>query len=303
MTTVHCSDPSAPAAGLPALWRRWARLRYPILLRGERGTGKTALAARLHADSGRSGPFVNGSLARMSNGLEVAELMGHCRGAFTTALASREGIFAQAHLGTAFLDEIGRASLEAQGAMLDFLDHRKVKPIGGIREIPLDVRLIAATNADLESFVREGRFLRDLLDRFGFYVIRLAPLRERREEILPLFDRFLEQESRRLARPDTPRVSQRVRRLLLRAPWPGNVRDLVKLAEYIAGNVEGVADLADLPAALLDAAGQVSRAPGEPLAFRAQRLVEDCGGNKSEAARRLGTSRAQLHRLLRATRA
>lgn len=167
------------AGALPRLWVRWAQLRYPILIRGERGTGKSTLASQLHQASGRSGALVQRSLDAIPKGLEVAELVGHCKGAFTTALSDHDGILTQAHRGTAFLDELGRASLEAQSALLGLLDRGRLTPVGGVREVIVDVRVIAATNADLETMVEDGSFLADLLDRFGFYVIVMKPLRDR----------------------------------------------------------------------------------------------------------------------------
>jgi DNA-binding NtrC family response regulator len=303
---VSASRPSLVSAvvvtgerAVPAEGARWASLPYPILICGERGTGKTELAARLHKASGRQGPFVTGSLAQVPKGMEVPELLGHSRGAFTSAVADRKGLFERAHSGTAFLDELGRASPEAQNALLGFLDHRRLTRVGGVCELILDVRLIAATNSDLEGMVAEGTFLADLLDRFGYYVIRLKPIRERREEILPLVRSVLERESAALGRERPPLLSAKVQRLMVRAPWPGNLRDLVKLCEYLAGTAGEEVDVASLPPRFLATLGIESDAPEEPLAVRARRVLEACGGNKTEAARRLRTSRQHLHRVLR----
>lgn len=292
-------EPGGHSLALPDPMARWATLGYPLLFRGERGTGKTEFASRIHAASGRPGRFVDASMAHISRGLEVAELLGHCRGAFTTAIADREGLFARAHRGTLLLDELGRASLEAQGAMLGFLDHGRVTPVGGSRELVLETRVIAATNADLEALVSAGTFLADLLDRFGYYVITLAPLRECRGEILPLGARFLDRECAAIGRSDAPRLSPAVQRVMLKAPWPGNVRDLLKVAQYLAGNAGELAELGDLPAGFLATIGLAGGSQVEPLAVRARRAVEDCGGNKSEAARQLGVSRGHLHRVLK----
>ena len=289
----------AGAEDLTAPWAHWASLQYPILVCGERGTGKTELAARLHKASGRSGPFVTGSLAQVPKGMEVPELLGHSRGAFTSAVADRKGLFERAHGGTAFLDELGRASPEAQSALLGFLDHGRLTRVGGVRELILDVRLIAATNADLEAMVTEGTFLADLLDRFGYYVITLKPIRERREQILPLARSLLERESRAVGRDSSPLLSAEVQRLMVRAPWPGNLRDLVKLCEYLAGTAGDEVGVASLPPRFLATLGIETDAPEEPLAVRARRMLDVCGGNKTEAARRLRTSRQHLHRVLK----
>ncbi|HEV8597861.1 MAG TPA: sigma 54-interacting transcriptional regulator [Gemmatimonadales bacterium] len=297
----RCASDFTPAsAELAARWTRWAALPYPILIRGERGTGKTALAAWIHSRSARStGPFVNGSLAQTAKGLETGDLLGHRKGAFTNAIENRAGIFERAHGGTAFLDELGRATPEALNALLGFLDHRRVMPLGASRELVLDVRLVAATNANLEALVGEGLFPADLLDRFGYYTIEIKPLRERRAEILSLARELLDRESRAIGRDQTPILSAPVQRLLLKAPWPGNIRELVKLAEYAAGNSGESVQPDDLPAAFLASLGVAEVRPEEPLSLRAFRMVEECGGNKTLAARRLGKSRTHLHRLLK----
>ena len=290
---------TTPDDARPVQWARWAPLRYPILICGERGTGKTELAARIHKASGRLGPFVTGSLAQIPKGMEVAELLGHCRGAFTSAVVDRKGLFERAHSGTAFLDELGRASPETQNALLGFLDHGRLTRVGGVCELILDARLIAATNANLDAMVAEGTFLADLLDRFGYYVLKLTPIRDRREEILPLARMILERESRVLRRERPPILSTEVERLMLGAPWPGNLRDLVKLCEYLAGTAGDEVGVASLPPRFLSTLGIEPDAPEEPLAVRARRMLDVCGGNKTEAARRLRTSRQHLHRVLR----
>ena len=286
-------------AELAVRWAHWATLPYPILIRGERGTGKSALASWIHSRSRRSGPIASSSLDQVPKGLEVSELLGHCKGAFTTAIAYHAGVFERGHQGTAFLDELGRASPEAQQALLGFLDHKRVMPIGGSRELILDVRLIFATNADLEALVAENSFLVDLLDRFGYYTIVIKPLRERRAEIMPLFRQLLERESRTIGRLHAPSLSTPVQGFLLKAPWPGNIRELVKLAEYAVGNALEEVLLEDLPAAFLATLDETAARPDESLPLRALRMVEECGGNKTKAARRLGKSRTHLHRLLK----
>lgn len=282
-------------------WPRWARLRFPVLLRGERGTGKSRLAEEIHRASGRTGRFVARSLEAIPRGLEIAELLGHRRGAFTGAVADRAGAIAQADRGTVFLDELGRASLEAQGALLGFLDHGHLAPVGATREVACDARVVAATNANLETMVAQGSFLADLLDRFGYYVIVIRPLRDRREEILPLTRSLLERESRACGR-DTPELTGEVKELLRKAPWPGNIRELVKLCQYVVGNAGLEAEIEHLPPTFLLSIGKQPPDPIEPLALRARRMLETCGGNKTEAARRLGKSRGHFYRLLHAAR-
>jgi psp operon transcriptional activator len=294
--------PLAYPPDLQSICARWAPLRYPILVRGERGTGKTRLARHLHQLSGRSGPFVVLSLAEVSSELVRDELAGHVRGSFTTAVCDHKGVLQRADQGTAFLDELGRAPLDAQDKLLGFLDHGRITPIGAERELSLNVKLLAATNADLEAMVTQGTFQADLLDRFGYYVITLKPLRDRRDQILPLASALLQRECD-LNRRHCPVVTREVETLLLQAPWPGNVREVVKLMEFLAGNAGDEITAADLPAAFLATLGLEPWRELEPLAVRASRMVEACGGNKSEAARRLGKSRGHLHRILASARA
>lgn len=279
---------------------RWARLPYPILIRGERGTGKTRLAARMHFLSERRGILVDGSFAHMAEGRAVADLLGHRKGSYTGAYCDRAGLIERADRGTLFLDELGRASLEAQTTMLGFLDHRQITRLGASEEKRLDVRLIAATNAELEGMVSTGAFLADLLDRLGDYRITLAPLRERRGQILPLAHEFLKREAVLIGRAAPPLLAPGLRRALLKAPWPGNIRELVKVCEYLVGNASDEADVQDLPPRFLATLGLTASLSSEPLGVRAQRAIQECGGNKAEAARVVGISRAHLYRVLRA---
>ena len=241
---------------------------------------------------------MNRSLEAIPKGLEVAELLGHCRGAFTTAVADHDGILTQSNRGTAFLDELGRATLEAQAALLGFLERGRLTPVGGRRELTLDVRVIAATNADLEALVDAERFLADLRDRFGYYVIYTTPLRDRRGDIISLCLQYLQKESAAIHRPTVPTLTSAVRRLLLEAPWPGNVRDLVKVCEYLVGNARDQVEVDDLPPSFLKTLGLRADRTADSIGVRARRVVEECGGNKTEAARRLGKSRAHLYRIL-----
>lgn len=279
--------------------RAWAATRHAILLRGERGTGKTVLAEWIHCASGRTGRFVSLSLAQLSDGLEGDDLRGHVRGAFTGAEGSHKGAFEQAHGGTLLLDELGRSSLRTQGVLLRQLEVGRVLPQGGERDIPVDVRVIAATNSDLEAMVAAGSFLADLVDRFGYYEIRMPPLRERRGDILPMLKLFLERECADAGRP-APRISAEVARVFLKAPWPDNVRGLVKMAEYLAISDSAEIGIADLPAVFLERIGLRSDSRHESLHDRALRALAKSGGNKTETARRLSISRGHLYRVLRA---
>lgn len=297
------SDPDL--AALPPEVReraaRWARLPHPVLLLGERGTGKTTLAKWLHEHSGRSGGFVAYSLTQIPAGLEVGVLAGHARGAFTGAVNQQPGLFARAHRGTLLLDELGRASATVQGVLLDLLMKSEVTPLGGRRAVPVDVRLVAATNADLAGLVADGQFAADLLDRFGHYRMHLPPLRHRRSAILPLVGGHLSRAWQRLGRREAPVLSPEVEQIFLRAPWPGNLREVATLCAYLAGNVDGRITVRDLPEAFL-ATMSVRAGDLEDDQARIRRVIAESAGNHTLAARRLGMSRATLYRRLNAQR-
>lgn len=274
---------------------------YPVLILGETGTGKTMLAGYLHELSGREGAFVKESAAAIPSGLETSHLCGHSRGAFTGALADRQGLLEAAHHGTFFLDEVGTASAAVQRLLLQVLDDGRVRRIGESRVRPLDIRFLAATNEDLRSAVRERRFRRDLVSRFGYSVIRVPPLRERRDEVLPLAEAFLKELSGLPNGPDGYTMSTEVQGLLESAPWEENIRQLESVCRYaaLAAAAKGVIGIAELPPLFMADLGDVPRARfTASLRDRARQVLRDTNGNKSETARRLGISRRHLYRLL-----
>lgn len=283
---------------------RYAATDYPILLLGPPGSGKTALARHIHGLSGRSGDFVSCSTAGVPANLEVSLLGGHRRGAFTDAREDQPGLIEVAHRGTLFLDEIGLASPKVQEILLELLDEGTVRGVGETRKRPLDVRILAATNADLEAMCEAGTFRRDLLGRFGYFRIRLLPLRERRDEIIPLVQHYLELEARQIGRPEPPEVSDAVRDCLLIAPWRDNVRELRAVCQYLVTMcpVDRVARIEDLPPDFLAALGPLTarRAEQSRTAW-AREALERAGGNKTKAARAMGISRQHLYRLLKRT--
>ncbi|HKT60270.1 MAG TPA: sigma-54 factor interaction domain-containing protein, partial [Gemmatimonadales bacterium] len=177
---------------------RYAGTGYPVLILGERGTGKSVLARHIHNLSGRTGSFVRESAAAIQPNLELSYLMGHIRGSFTGADRDRVGLLESAHGGTFFLDELGLASDRVQELLLHLLDGGTIRRMGEVRDRPVDVRFIGATNANLAAMADRGAFRRDLLDRFGYLIIRLPGLAGRRDEILPLADFFLQREAARL---------------------------------------------------------------------------------------------------------
>jgi sigma-54-specific transcriptional regulator len=196
-----------------------------ILVVGETGTGKEIIARHLHARSGRAaGPFAGVNCGAFPDTLVESELFGHEAGSFTGAQGTRAGWFETAHQGTLFLDEIGDLPLSAQVKMLRVLQEREVVRVGGRKPIRVDVRLVAATNVDLEAAVATGRFRADLFYRIKVITVRLPPLRERRGDILPLADHFLEVYAKRLG--TRREFSDEAEQGLLAYPWPGNIREL-----------------------------------------------------------------------------
>jgi two-component system response regulator HydG len=276
---------------------RWSRLPYPILITGEQGSGKSELARRIEELSGREGPYISFSMGQLPPNLEYGELRGYRKGAFTDAREDHAGIFEQAFRGVVHLEELERASRESQGLLLGIIETGRVVRIMESRSRPLDFRLVASSNADLSALVDSGEFAADLLSRFGFYRFELAPLRERRSEILPLAAEFLIRESERCGRA-VPVLGPEVRRALLSAPWPGNIRDLLSVCCYLAGNSGDQAGLQDLPEQFLRTLGLERHSADRPLREQLSRILAETGGNKSEAARRCGISRQYLYVVL-----
>jgi DNA-binding NtrC family response regulator len=281
---------------------RYAKIRNPVLILGEPGTGKTAFAEYLHTLSGRSGRFIKESASHVPDNLEVAHLCGHARGAFTSADRDRAGLIEAAHEGTFFLDELGDASWRVQQILRQLLEDGSVRRIGEDRDRPVDVRFIAATNVDLELMVRAGEFRKDLFDRFGFLKVRMPPLADRRDEILPLVDFFFQRETATLGFAERPVLSASVRACLTAAPWSGNIRELEALCVYLMvhANLDRTIEMGDLPAEFLASMGEVLQRSHEQskVLLRAREALERAKGNKSAAARLMGVSRTQFYRLL-----
>jgi transcriptional regulator with PAS, ATPase and Fis domain len=197
-----------------------------ILIQGESGTGKDLVAKTIHYDSSRqNGPFVAINCSAIPETLMEAELFGHERGAFTDAKAMKKGLFETAHGGTLFLDEIGELSPLLQAKLLRVLEDQVIRRVGGVRDMQVDVRVIAASNRDLEKAVREGHFRQDLYYRLAIIAIFIPPLRERGEDILPLVDFFIGWYNRKFKK-SVRGITPETRRLLLAHNWPGNVREL-----------------------------------------------------------------------------
>jgi len=211
---------------------RAALLNRPVLVIGERGTGKELASARLHYLSQRwQGPFVSLNCAALAPTLIESELFGHEKGAFTGAQQRKAGRFEAADGGTLFLDEIGLLPIEAQEKVLRVVEYGAFERVGGSVSVEVDVRIIGATNADLPALAEKGRFKRDLIDRLSFEVLFLPPLRERRGDILLLAYHFAQRMAYELERDAAPEFSAAARQQLEDHPWPGNVRELKNAVE------------------------------------------------------------------------
>jgi len=205
--------------------------RSTVLLQGESGTGKELIAKALHLNSPRHDrPFVPVNTGSMPPDLLESTLFGHLKGAFTSAIASKKGLFEIADRGTLFLDEIGTMGLDTQSKILRVLQDRKFMHLGGVHEVQVDVRIIAATNVDLRQLVREGKFREDLFYRLNVITIDLPPLRQRKEDIPLLTEFFLRKYSEENQRQGR-RVTPEGLRPLLNYAWPGNVRELENVVE------------------------------------------------------------------------
>jgi DNA-binding NtrC family response regulator len=245
--------------------RRIAVADSPVLLLGETGVGKERIAQLLHAWSPRSrGPFIALNCAAIPAELFESELFGHERGAFTGAVRSRRGQFELAHRGTLFLDEIAEIPPAQQAKLLRALQDKRIRPIGADRELPVDVRVVAATNQDLRGAMNSGRFRRDLFYRVGVVELTIPPLRDRPDDIRELARRYAKQFATRLGRP-CPIPNDEVLARLTAHAWPGNVRELINVIERAVLLCTGVTITpADLPAQLGLPHGEEPETAGEP---------------------------------------
>jgi transcriptional regulator with GAF, ATPase, and Fis domain len=242
---------SAAMQHLLSTVRRVAVADTPVLLLGETGVGKERIAQLLHAWSPRSrGPFVAVNCAAIPAELFESELFGHERGAFTGAARARRGHFELAHAGTLFLDEIGEVPLALQAKLLRVLQDRRIRPLGGDRELVVDVRVVAATNRDLRSDMEAGGFRRDLYYRLGVVELEVPPLRERPQDVRELAQRYAAHFAARLGRA-VGRIEADALAALESYAWPGNVRELVNVIERaVLLSIGPSIALADLPAAI-----------------------------------------------------
>ncbi len=274
--------------------KRIAPTPATVLLSGESGTGKEVAARALHRMSPRAGgPFVPLNCAAISAELIESELFGHVRGAYTGAQQSREGLFYYARGGTLFLDEIAELPAPAQAKLLRVLEERRIRPVGSEQEIPVDVRVIAATNRDLTVEVAARRFRQDLYYRLQVVEVNLPPLRERPEDLAPLLGHFIGQLAPFLGVPQLAPDARTLARMAA-YDWPGNVRELRNFVERSL--ILGWFDLGPEPPAAGAAVGSTEESLEAIEKRHILAVLAACAGNKSEAARRLGVSRKTLDR-------
>ncbi len=286
-----------------------ARLDSTVLITGESGTGKEVIARALHALSPRNDRrLVTINCGAIPENLQESELFGHTKGAFTGAYADKRGLFDEAHSGTAFLDEVGELTPMAQVKMLRFLQNGEVRRVGTTSSRNLDVRIIAATNRDLEKSVEDGSFREDLFYRINVIPIQLPPLRERREDIPALAQHFLAGIAKRMNQEDSMSISPRAMDLLMNQPWRGNVRELENVVERAAAlDRDGIVGMDDLPFAesersedrVIEQARQKSLTLAELEREYILEVLAECAGRRKTTAKRLGITTATLWRKLK----
>jgi two-component system nitrogen regulation response regulator NtrX len=282
-----------------------------VLILGENGTGKEVVARTLHAHSRRrAAPFIDVNCAAIPEELIETELFGHARGAFTGAVADRRGRFEHAHGGTIFLDEIGDMSLKTQAKVLRALQEQVIQPVGGTATVKVDVRVVAATNKDLQDEIRAGRFREDLYFRLNVVPIFVPPLRDRADDVPRLAEHFMATLAGEYGRRVKRFAPEAMTRLQQHA-WPGNVRELHNVVERLlimaSGDVVTLQDVAFVGDAPLAAPPVVATGPTTPLAEARDRFERDYilqvlaahQGNISRTADALGVERSNLYKKMR----
>jgi transcriptional regulator with PAS, ATPase and Fis domain len=283
--------------------------RTPVLIAGESGTGKELVARAIHfRGSLANRPFVAVDCGSLVPTLIESELFGYEKGAFTGAVKAKTGLFQSANAGTIFLDEIGELPPEMQAKLLRVLQEKEVRPVGSNQKIKVDVRVIAATNRDLEAEYRNGTFRKDLYFRLNVVTVHLPSLRERRSDIPMLVHWFLD----RYAKGDSIQVTTAAMKSLLQYEWPGNVRELENCIERaVALGDRRIVDISDLPPAIasaspgMDPSGESSSSGLSTTDLEdieratIQRVFEQVKGDKALAGKMLGISRATLYRKLK----
>jgi DNA-binding NtrC family response regulator len=291
--------------GLLEKSKRVAELSSTVLIRGETGTGKEVVAKYIASFGPRAGkPFVTLNCAAIPDDLIESELFGHVRGAFSGATNARRGLFEEAEGGTLLLDEIGSMPLAAQAKVLRALEEFQIRRVGDNRSVAVDVRILAATNLDIEAAVKRGSFRDDLYYRLAVVTLWVPPLRDRGDDKLLLADHFLRMFSGKSQFPR--RLSPEARDLILNDPFPGNIRELkhaIEQACALTPKDELLPEDFPLLLARADAASVLDETGGggtrDVTLEKLQEMLTKTGGNRVEAAKRLGISRSTLYRLLR----
>ena len=287
-----------------------AHSTHPVLILGESGTGKELVARSIHYSGPfRDKPFIPVDCGSLVATLIESELFGYVKGAFTGALRAKDGLMAAAEGGTVFLDEVAELPVDLQSKLLRALQEKEIRPVGGTRAIPINVRILAATNCDLEAAVQEGRFRRDLYFRLNVLTLRVPPLRERKQDVPLLAGHILERVARTTGVQRN--ISDDALKLMLNYEWPGNVRELENCLERACALTSGpTIHIADLPTALqnfhtqtpvlpvsLESSGITQLADMEKRAIL--HAITILNGDKLEAARQLGIGKTTLYRKLK----
>jgi DNA-binding NtrC family response regulator len=287
-----------------------AHSTHPVLILGESGTGKELVARSIHYSGPfRDRPFIPVDCGSLVPTLIESELFGYVRGAFTGAVRAKDGLLATAEGGTVFLDEVGELPVDLQAKLLRAIQEKEVRPVGGTRAIPIKVRILAATNRDLDVAVQQGTFRRDLYFRLNVLTLRIPPLRERKQDIPLLIGNVLERINRATQMPHS--VGDDALRLMLNYDWPGNVRELENCIERACTTCSlPTIHIADLPTQLRNFQAQakppIPASDGETITSIAElerqailHAIEMLQGDKLEAARRLGIGKTTLYRKLK----
>jgi DNA-binding NtrC family response regulator len=309
-TSVRDTMPPALLGRTPAMTAVYKQIAHaasadaPVLIIGESGTGKELVARAIHQHGNRTGkPFVPINCGALTETLLESELFGHIKGSFTGAVADAKGVFQTAHTGTVFLDEVGEMSPALQVKLLRVLQEGEVRPVGSSRSVKVDVRIVAATNVDVERAVTEGKFRQDLFYRLGVVIINLPPLRERRDDIPLLVERFLKAAMAKANKQ--VELSPAALEALSSYHWPGNVRELENLIERLVVFSRGSRiDVGDLPPTVTPRAPVLEKRLFDDLPTLEEierryllHVLEQVGHNRTRAAEVMGIDRRTLYRM------
>ncbi|MFH1982537.1 MAG: sigma 54-interacting transcriptional regulator [Pseudomonadota bacterium] len=308
--TLHLDDSYLGMVGRSEVMQRLfdlinnvAQTDAPVMIHGQSGTGKELVARAIHEAGSRKGrPFIKVNCAALNENLLESELFGHVKGAFTGADKDRQGRFEAAHTGTIFIDETGDIPMATQVKLLRVLEEKRIERVGDHASIPADVRIITATNKNLETLIAEGRFREDLYFRINVFPIQVPALSERRDDIPAIVNEFVKRNAA-ASEKNIVGVTPEAMGILINAAWPGNVRELRNAIEFaFVLCQEGWIDVPHLPPKLLARGGaerDKGRASDDPERRELIGVLKDVGGNQSEAARRLGVSRVTVWKRIR----